>query len=126
MRLAVTTACLAALSLGGCAAMSGDGSGPVTLSPRVKAAYDHYRSLPGPQAFAVSTDGTAWGAVYCRWGTCRGNDVEVALENCRKSGKTCFIYDREGRVVWQGAEQPGQRLASAAPALTRVATTTSY
>jgi hypothetical protein len=106
-------AALALASLGGCAAMSGNGSGPVTLSPRVKAAYDHYRSLPGPQAFAVSTDGTAYGATYCRWGTCRGNDVSIALENCRKSGKTCFIYDREGRVVWQGADQPAARVASA-------------
>jgi hypothetical protein len=105
---------LAALaSLGGCAAMSGNGSGPVTLSPRVKAAYAHYLNLPGPQAFAVSTDGKSYGAVYCRWGTCRGNDVSIALENCRKSGKTCYVYDREGRVVWQGADQPTARVASA-------------
>ena len=38
MRLAATAACLAALSLAGCAAMSGDGSGPLVLSPQVKAA----------------------------------------------------------------------------------------
>jgi hypothetical protein len=121
MRHAATAACLAALSLAGCAAMSGDGSGPLALSPQVKDAYDHYLSLPGPQAFAVSTDGAAWGAIYCRWGTCRGNDVNVALESCRRSGKACYVYDREGRVVWQGAEQPAPRLASAAPAVTRVA-----
>ena len=112
MRLAATAACLAALSLAGCAAMSGDGSGPLVLSPQVKAAYDHYLTLQGPQAFAVSTDGTAYGATYCRWGTCRGNDVNIALENCRKSGKTCFIYDREGRVVWHGADQPAARVVS--------------
>jgi hypothetical protein len=84
---------LAALALGalaGCAAMSGDGSGPVTLSSRVKAAYARYLALPGPQAFAVSTDGKSYGAAYCRWGTCRGNDVNMALESCRRSGKTCF------------------------------------
>jgi hypothetical protein len=126
MRLVATAACLAALSLAGCAATSSEGSGPVTLSPQVQAAYAHYRSLPTPLAFAVSTDGTAFGARYCPGGTCRGNEVSEALQDCRHSGKTCYVYDREGRVVWQGAEQPGQRLASAAPARTRVATTTSY
>ena len=106
-------AALALASLGGCAGMSGNGSGPVTLSHRVQTAYAHYLTLPGPQAFAVSTDGTDYGAVYCRWGTCRGNDVNIALEICRKSGKTCYIYDREGRVVWQGAGQPATRVAAA-------------
>jgi hypothetical protein len=93
--------------------MSGDGSGPVTLSSRVKAAYARYLALPGPQAFAVSTDGKSYGAAYCRWGTCRGNDVNMALESCRRSGKTCYVYDRQGRVVWQGAGQPAAQVAAA-------------
>ena len=122
MRLAVTVLA-AILPLAACAVPSSDGSGPVTLSPQVQAAYTHYRSLPTPLAFAVSTDGTAFGARYCPGGTCRGNEVNEALQDCRRTGKTCYVYDRQGRIVWQGADQPGQRLASAVPAITRAAAT---
>jgi len=101
MRLAATVLA-AILPLAACAVPSSDGSGPVTLSPQVQAAYTHYRSLPTPLAFAVSTDGTAFGARYCPGGTCRGNEVNEALQDCRRTGKTCYVYDRQGRIVWQG------------------------
>src|SRR3954451_24881867 len=110
MRLAAVLAAI--LPLAACAAASGEGSGPVALSPQVQAASTHYRSLPTPLAFAVSTDGTAFGARYCPCGTCRGNEFNEALQDCRRTGKTCYFYDRQGHIVWQGAYQPGQLLAS--------------
>src|SRR3954464_12435554 len=57
MRLAAPVLA-AILPLAACAVPSSEGSGPVTLSPQVQAAYAHYRRLPTPLAFDVSTAGT--------------------------------------------------------------------
>jgi hypothetical protein len=88
------------------------GSGPITLSPGVRAYYEQYRGLTSPSAFAVSADGRAAGYSYCAVGIdCRGNDVNDALNACRRSsrGRPCYIYDLGGTVVW----------CDAAPAATR-------
>ena len=108
-------ALLAALVLAGCGLPSSYGSGPIRLAPEIQAAYDKYRKMPSPGAFAVSRDGTAAGESYCPVGIdCRGNSISMALESCRRSGKECFLYDVAGRIVWRdatpgpGAPLPGR------------------
>ena len=90
-------------ALGALAACAGSniGSGPISLSPGTRAAYARYLGFNRPLAFAVSADGRASGAAYCRGGDCMGNEVATALRLCRGSGKECLIYDLGGRVVWR-------------------------
>ena len=96
-------ALLAILALAGCALPSSYGSGPIRLAPQIEAAYEKYRSMPSPGAFAVSRDGLAAGESYCPVGIdCRGNSISMALESCRRSGNECFLYDVAGRIVWRG------------------------
>lgn len=99
----LAAALVASPALAACAGMSSAGSGPVTLSPEVRADYAEYRALNRPLAFAVSADGRAAGYNYCPEGDCLGNEIHMALESCREqsSGEECFVYDIGGRVVWR-------------------------
>lgn len=112
---ALACALASALLLAGCAGPP-VGSGPVRLGPGMQAAYQKYRATMQPGAFAISADGGV-GYTWCNsLSGCRGNEVAQALASCRRSARTpCYLYDVNGKVVWQGqvatAPEPDRPLA---------------
>ena len=82
------------------------GSGPITLSPHVKAVFERYKSKNSPGQFAVSEDGKISFFTYCAEFECL-HDANQAIDGCeqhaRKRGQRCKIYAEDGKVVWRGA-----------------------
>ena len=96
------------------------GSGPLHLHPGVKEAYGAFKQTYNPTYFAVSTNGLAYGYLYCPDQACHVSDsrgeairacqsVQAYIEDeLRKKGAAkalkgeCFIYANASRVLWQG------------------------
>lgn len=91
------------------------GSGPLTLTPGVKAAYEQqYLQAMTPGMFLVTTDGRGAYWIYCPASTCADSISMYAIQNCEARYKTtCKIYADGRGVVWK-FDQP------AAPAATKV------
>jgi len=94
-------ALVALATLGGCAGASNVGQGPIKLSPQLEAAFQRYLAQPGPGAFAVSRTGRAGGGTACGEASCRGNEMQIALEGCRRYGEPCYLYAVGRNVVWR-------------------------
>ncbi|MBT8003114.1 MAG: CHAT domain-containing protein [Rhodospirillales bacterium] len=95
----------ALLVLAGClnSANKYTGSGPITLSFRVKTAFNEYMKLQAPGAFAVTLDGTGFGGRYCANINCTSeNSVRAAVESCeQRNRRPCKLYADGRNVVWQ-------------------------
>ncbi len=90
--------------LGGCVT-DHVGSGPITISPRVKSGFEKFKSWPEAEYFAVSTDGMVYGASICGdgSGTCQHSAGMVALEGCEsRTTIPCKIFARDRHILWRG------------------------
>lgn len=95
------------------------GEGPITMTPRINAAFEKYKLGPGPEYFAVSQDGRTYGWSYCVAGidSCRGGGLPgmIAIKACERgsNGVPCKIYARSNWVVWKGPVKGGAGTNSA-------------
>jgi hypothetical protein len=84
------------------------GSGPITLSPGVKASFEQYKARDAPIYFAVSESGLGSYYIYCHGGfSCTDSLARMmVLDNCRRNngGEECKIYAVGRNVVWQDAD----------------------
>ncbi len=90
------------------------GSGPISLSPSVKIAFESYKELEGWGFFAVSTDGQHYGYGGCvSLGACYSDGDMAALRRCRQrsGGVPCKIYADGPNIVWQGIAESGKAFA---------------
>ncbi len=95
------------------------GEGTLHLHPSVMQAYAKFKSTYNPTYFAVSTNGLAYGYVYCPDQACMaGDNRAAAIRSCsqvqqlyaeefRKNGAAglkgeCFIFANSSRILWQG------------------------
>jgi len=95
-----------ALFLAGCQTTGSStiGSGPITLSPRIQAAFDKFNKSHG-STFAVAIDGSSsYYYFYCSEVKCYDHvgERQLAIEGCEKSsnGVPCKIYALLDGVVW--------------------------
>ena len=92
------------------------GSGPITFSPQVRAAFDDYKARDAPIYFVVSESGLDSYYVYCRGAfNCTHPAARMhALDQCRRNnpGEECKIYAVRRSVVWQDADASRARPAS--------------
>ena len=69
------------------------GSGPITLSPGVKASFEQYKARDAPIYFAVSESGLGSYYIYCHGGfSCTDSLARMmVLDNCRRNngGEEC-------------------------------------
>jgi hypothetical protein len=107
---AATLALNACQSTGG---LTGDiGSGPITLSPKVKMALEQHKSSTAWGFLAVSTDGQNYGWGGCpSLGACYNDGSGAALRRCRQrsGGVPCKIYADGPRIVWRGVKGSGEK-----------------
>lgn len=84
------------------------GTGPVTLSYTVAQGFQKYLALPTTSKyFALSMDGNAYYASYCRDYVCTDSSLQEMIWRCEHnnpyfSGGTCRIYAEGNEVVWRG------------------------
>jgi len=73
----------------------------VVLAPKVWIAFEDYRKLNNPGAFAVSADGRNYGFSFCPTAHCQANYQRPgALTNCREhGGDACRIFADGRRIV---------------------------
>ena len=79
------------------------GSGPIKLSDEAQAAYEEYSSSRRPIVFVVSHNGKLFQYNYCEEARClRRGGTARAIAECEAmgDGRRCFVYDREGTIVW--------------------------
>jgi hypothetical protein len=92
------------------------GSGPITLSPNVKASFEEYKARDAPIYFVVTESGLGSFYVYCEGGfNCTGSSARLhALDQCRRShpDEECKVYAMGRRVVWREADEEGPAPAS--------------
>lgn len=106
MSARIGAAAIASLAiLSGCQTGSLTGSGPISLSPGVKAYYAEFSERWNPGWFAVSEDGDWAAYTYCDESTCSGmGDQQTAVNLCEDEGKRkCYIYANRSGVVWRDA-----------------------
>jgi hypothetical protein len=86
------------------------GSGPITLSPQVRASFEEYQARDAPTYFVVTESGLGSYYVYCMGGfNCTYPTARMhALDQCRalNPGEVCKIYAVRRSVVWQDADAP--------------------
>ncbi len=77
------------------------GEPAVTLTPKVWFAFEDYRKMNSPGAFAVSADGRNYGFSFCPTARCQPNyERPGALMNCREhGGDGCRIFAVGTRIV---------------------------
>lgn len=102
---------LSLVLLGACGIRDPDfGSGPITLSPGVKASFEEYKARDAPIYFAVSESGLSSHYIYCDGGfNCTDSSARMmVLDRCRRNnpGEECKIYAVGRIVVWQDADAP--------------------
>jgi hypothetical protein len=102
----VRLAVLAALSTGLVACKSTReahyGSGPLTLSPGVQAAFEQYLQTMTPGMFLVTIDGTATYYIYCEESDCYDSISMFAIQSCEaKFARPCKIYADGRGIVWR-------------------------
>jgi hypothetical protein len=89
------------------------GSGPITLSPQVKASFEEYKTLDAPTYFLVTESGLGSYYLYCVGGfNCKVPQARMqALAQCRRHypGEECKLYAVGRVVVWQDADAPRAR-----------------
>ena len=92
------------------------GSGPITLSPQVKASFEEYKARDAPTYFVVTENGLGSHYVYCYGGfNCTYPTARMqALAQCRRNypGEECRIYAVRRSVVWQDVDRTPQLSAS--------------
>jgi tetratricopeptide (TPR) repeat protein len=92
------------------------GSGPITLSPQVKASFEEYKARDAPTYFVVTESGLSSYYVYCAGGfNCTYPTARMqALAQCRRHnpGEECKIYAVRRSVVWQDADRVPQLSAN--------------
>jgi tetratricopeptide (TPR) repeat protein len=92
------------------------GSGPITLSPQVKASFEEYKARDAPTYFVVTESGLGAYYLYCVEGfNCTFPTARrQALDQCRRHypGEECKIYAVRRSVVWQDADRAPQFSAS--------------
>lgn len=95
---------LAAMFVSGCVSAE-VGSGDLALSPCVQSLYAAYKNANEPIVFAVAEDGSKAAFTWCPSTICDGGEESFAVGTCQilADDKRCFIYAREGKVVWNGA-----------------------
>jgi hypothetical protein len=93
------------LGLGACAQSDAPvpSEAPMVISQAVWNAYESYRRLESPGAFAVAADGWHAGYAYCVDDGCRHGFVQVgrtAVSACEESGGTgCRVFAEGTRIV---------------------------
>jgi hypothetical protein len=92
------------------------GSGPITLSPQVRASFEEYKARDAPTYFVVTESGLGSYYVYCMGGfNCTYPTARMhALDQCHAQypGEVCKIYAVRRSVVWQDADAPAATTAS--------------
>lgn len=93
------------------------GSGPITMTPKIKKFVDRYTKEGQSNVVAVRTDGKRAHAAWCGALACSGGGEEfLALDGCESKGGKCWIYAMNGYVVWKGpvtvAGQGGETMAA--------------
>jgi hypothetical protein len=92
------------------------GSGPITLSPQVRASFEEYNARDAPTYFVVTESGQGAYYVYCRGGfNCTYPTARMhALDQCHAlyPGENCKIYAVRRSLVWQDADAPRAAPAS--------------
>lgn len=79
------------------------GSGPITMTPKIKKFVDRYTTVGQSTIVAVRTDGKRAHAAWCGALACSGGGEEfMALDGCESKGGKCWIYAMNGYVVWKG------------------------
>jgi hypothetical protein len=85
------------------------GSGPITLSPDVRASFEEYKARDAPTYFAVSESGRGSYYAYCDGGfNCTYPAARMAvLDGCRRNnpGEACKIYAVRRSLVWRDADR---------------------
>lgn len=91
------------------AACVSSGEGSLELSAKVAHAFGAYQELKYPKAFAVTTDGLAFGSVYCPYSSCSGNLQNDAVQSCTNSATRkrlteaeCRVFAVGDSVLWRG------------------------
>jgi hypothetical protein len=89
------------------------GSGPITLSPQVKASFEEYKARDAPIYFVVTESGVGSQLSVLR-GRLQLQSSEArmqALAQCRSHypGEECKLYAIGRVVVWQDADAPRAR-----------------
>jgi hypothetical protein len=89
------------------------GSGPITLSPQVRASFEEYRARDAPTYFLVTESGLRSYYLYCVGGfNCKVPEARMqAFAQCRRHypGEECKLYAVGRVVVWQDADAPRAR-----------------
>jgi len=75
------------------------GQGPVELSTKSAHAYARYQEIIHNKAFAVTTDGKAYGIAYCPDFKCVGNVQSRAIAFCEQSELRKFETDAECKIL---------------------------
>jgi tetratricopeptide (TPR) repeat protein len=102
-----------AFSLFGAACATSDpevGEGRITLSPRVKANFEEYKTRDAPIYFVVTESGFGSYYIYCDGGfNCTRSAARTqALDRCRRLNpdEDCKVYAVGRNVVWRNADAP--------------------
>ena len=79
------------------------GSGPLTLSPNVRASFNYYLTRGEPIAFAVTLDGKKMSYFYCADVQCLpDNGPRQAVDSSEdRHSQPCKLYANGKNVVWQ-------------------------
>ncbi|HZA66083.1 MAG TPA: hypothetical protein VE592_03985 [Geminicoccaceae bacterium] len=92
------------------------GSGPITLSPQVRASFEEYKARDAPTYFVVTESGLGAYYVYCMGGfNCTYPTARMhALDRCRAlyPGEECKIYAVRRSVVWRDTDAPAATTTS--------------
>ncbi|MEO1248949.1 MAG: hypothetical protein AAFW76_03830 [Pseudomonadota bacterium] len=85
------------------------GQGPVELSTKSAHAFARYQEILHNKAFAVTTDGKAYGVAYCPDFKCTGNVQSRAITFCEQSElrklettAECKIFAVDEQILWEG------------------------
>jgi hypothetical protein len=93
-----------ALAVSGCSNVPVEiGSGPIRLSAEAQDFYEKYSSSTSPIVFVATKDGEFFQGYYCEDLSCRGGSGTArAISECQymSKGKRCYVYDRNGTIVW--------------------------
>jgi len=105
MKISIVTLFVSLLFLAGCLNTADKyyGSGPLTLSPKALATFNHYLTVGEPIAFAITTDGRNPYYWYCKDVQCTpDNGPRQAVDGCEERyGKPCGLYAHGKIIVWK-------------------------